>query len=152
MGVVPDKLLKYVHVCMCFSSILILPPLHGLINSVTVYSFGDVPCKYHFELKLKLLMGQRTISRTKLMRSFLSLFLFCFFGFLSFQKIFIYLFIYFLRLHLRHMEVPRLGVKQELQLPVYTKATATLDLSCVFNLYHSSRQCQILSPLSRARD
>lgn len=92
MGVVLDKLLKYVHVCMCFSSILILPPLHGLINSVTGYSFGDVPCKYHFELKLKLLMGQRTICRTKLMRSFLSLFLF-FLVFFLFKKIlFIYLF------------------------------------------------------------
>ena len=38
---------------------------------------------------------------------------------------------WFLGLHLWHMEVPRLGVKSELQLPAYTTATATPDLSCV---------------------
>ena len=33
----------------------------------------------------------------------------------------------FLGPHLRHMEVPRLGVNLELQLPAYTTATAMLD-------------------------
>ena len=46
----------------------------------------------------------------------------------------------FLGLHLRHMEVPRLGVESELQLPAYTTATAMPDLSRVYNLHHSSRQ------------
>ena len=32
------------------------------------------------------------------------------------------------------------------------KATATKDLSHVCDLYHSSQQCQILNPLSKARD
>ena len=50
------------------------------------------------------------------------------------------------------MEVPRPGVKSELQLLAYTTATATRDLSCVCNLYHSSQQHQILKPLSKARD
>jgi len=50
------------------------------------------------------------------------------------------------------MEVPRLGVKSELQLPAYTTATATQDLSYVFDLHHSSQQHQILNPLSKARD
>ena len=50
------------------------------------------------------------------------------------------------------MEVPRLGVESDLQLPAYTKATATLDLSHVCNLHHSSQQHQILNPLSKARD
>ena len=50
------------------------------------------------------------------------------------------------------MEVPRLGVQQELQLPTYTTATAMQDLSCVFNLHRSSRQCHILNPLSKDRD
>ena len=59
-------------------------------------------------------------------------------------------FFFFLGLHLLHMEVPRLGVKSELQLPAHT--IATQDLSYVCNLYHSSRQCQILSPLSEIRD
>ena len=44
------------------------------------------------------------------------------------------LFFFFLGLHKWHMEVPRLGVKSELQLPAYTTATATLDLSCIWDL------------------
>ena len=36
--------------------------------------------------------------------------------------------------------------------PAYTTATAAQDLSCVCHLYHSSWQCRILNPLSRARD
>ena len=50
------------------------------------------------------------------------------------------------------MEVPRLGVKLELQLLVYTTATAMQDPSRIGNLHHSSRQCRILNPLSEARD
>ena len=50
------------------------------------------------------------------------------------------------------MEVPRVGVKLELQLLAYATATATSDLSCVCDLHHSSQQCRILNPLSRARD
>ena len=51
-----------------------------------------------------------------------------------------------------HMEIPRLGIELELQLPAYTTAMATQDLSHVCDLHHSSRQCQILNPLSEARD
>ena len=58
----------------------------------------------------------------------------------------------FLGPHLRHMEVPRLGVKSELQLLAYTIATATEDPSHICNLHHSSWQCQILNPVSEARD
>ena len=50
------------------------------------------------------------------------------------------------------MEVPRLGVQSEVQLPAYATATATPDLSHVCDLHHSSQQCQILNPLSKARD
>ena len=50
------------------------------------------------------------------------------------------------------MEVPRLGVKSELQLPAYTTATATPDLSCILNLCHSSQLHRILNQLSGARD
>jgi len=50
------------------------------------------------------------------------------------------------------MEVPRLGFLSGLQLPVYTTATATPDLSHVCNILHSARQRQILNPLSEARD
>ena len=62
-------------------------------------------------------------------------------------------FFFFLGLHLWHMEVPRLRVKSELQLPAYSTATATPDLpSRVCNLHNSSRQRQILNPLSEDRD
>ena len=43
-------------------------------------------------------------------------------------------------------------VKLELQSPAYTTAIATPDLSSICNLHHSSWQCQILNPLSSARD
>ena len=50
------------------------------------------------------------------------------------------------------MEFPRLGVKSELQLSAYTTATAMQDPSHIYDLHHSSRQRQILNPLSEARD
>ena len=45
---------------------------------------------------------------------------------------------FFLGPHLRHMEVPRLGVELGLQLPTYATATATPYLSHVCDLHHSS--------------
>ena len=50
------------------------------------------------------------------------------------------------------MEVPRLGIESELQLPAYTTATETPGLSHIYNLRHSLWQCQILNPLSKAKD
>ena len=43
-------------------------------------------------------------------------------------------------LHPQHMDIPRLGVESELQLPAYATATATTmpDLSHICDLYHSS--------------
>ena len=58
---------------------------------------------------------------------------------------FFFFFLRFSGLHLRHMEILRLGVQSELQLPAYT--TTMPDLSCVCDLHHSSRQCQILNSL-----
>ena len=43
-------------------------------------------------------------------------------------------------------------VELELQLPAYTIATATLDLSHICYLHCSLQQCQILNPLSKAKD
>ena len=54
----------------------------------------------------------------------------------------------FLGLNARHMEVPRLGVESELQLPAYTIATAMPDPSRDCDLHHSSWQLRILNPLS----
>ena len=69
--------------------------------------------------------------------------------------VYLYLFIYlccFLGLQMLHMEVPRLGVESELQLPACTTATATQDPRHVCDLYHSSRQRRIPNPLNEARD
>ena len=70
-------------------------------------------------------------------------------GFFCFVVVF---FFCFLGPHLRPMEVPRLGVQSELQLPAYTAPAAMQDPSHVCNLHHSSQQCWILSPLSETRD
>jgi len=56
---------------------------------------------------------------------------------------------FFLGLHLQHMEVPRLGVHLE---PVYATATATATWDPEPHLCYSLQQCQILNPLSEARD
>ena len=56
----------------------------------------------------------------------------------------------FLGLNPQHMEIPRLGVESEVQLPACTTGTATPDPSSVCDLHHSSRQCQIPDPLSEA--
>ena len=50
------------------------------------------------------------------------------------------------------MEVPRLGVKLELQVSTYTTVTAMPEPSLVCNLYHSSQQHWILNLLTEARD
>ena len=50
------------------------------------------------------------------------------------------------------MDVPRLWVESELQLPAYITATATQDPSHVCNLHHSSWQHGILNLLVEARD
>ena len=71
------------------------------------------------------------------------------FYFILFSSLLFYYFC-FLRPHLRHMEVPRLGVESKLQLPAYTTATATSDPSPVCDLYRSSWQHCILNPLSEA--
>ena len=46
----------------------------------------------------------------------------------------IYVFFFFLRLHLPHMEVPVLGVESDLQLLATATATATQDLSHICDL------------------
>ena len=46
---------------------------------------------------------------------------------------------------------PPLGIEWELQLPAYTTATALQDPRRICDLHHSS-PCQILNPLSEARD
>ena len=51
-----------------------------------------------------------------------------------------------------HMEVLRLGVKLELQLPVYTTVIVMLDPSCICKLNFSLQQHWILKPVGKARD
>ena len=58
----------------------------------------------------------------------------------------------FLGLLLLHKEVPRIGIKSELQLPAHSAATVIPGLSLVCNLHHSLQQGRILNSLSEARD
>ena len=69
------------------------------------------------------------------------------YGFLCCAKTF-----FFFGPQMWHKEVPRLGVKWELQLLACAVATATPDPSCICDLLHSSQKHQILNPLSEARD
>ena len=55
------------------------------------------------------------------------------------------IFFFFWGQHQWHMEVPRLGVESELQLPAYTTATAPQELS-------HKLQCRMPHPLSEATD
>ena len=58
----------------------------------------------------------------------------------------------FVKPHSRHMEVPRLGVESEPQLPAYATTAATSAPSHICKLHHSPQQYQILNPPSEARD
>ena len=68
------------------------------------------------------------------------------------KQVCLFVFLAFYGPHLQHMEVPRLGVKSELQLPAYTTATAMQDPSCICDLRRSSWPCRILNRLIEARD
>ena len=84
------------------------------------------------------LWSQRGRKKRIQCRYFLSFFFFCF--------------LFFIELHHQHLEVPRLEVKLELQLPGYAIATAKSDPRHLCDLYHSSRQRRLPYPLSKAGD
>ena len=59
----------------------------------------------------------------------------------------------FLGLHLRHGGSQVRGLIGAAAVATATAtATATQDLSLIYDLYHSLWQCQILNPLTKARD
>ena len=60
--------------------------------------------------------------------------------------------LFFLGLHLQHMEIPRLGVESELQPPASTTATAPQDPSHICKLHHGLWPHRIPNPLSKAKD
>ena len=60
------------------------------------------------------------------------------------------LFFVFVGMHLWHMEVPRLGVKLELQLPAYTTATQIQATSVTYTTAH--RNGGYCNPLIEVRD
>ena len=70
---------------------------------------------------------------------------------LSHSHVCLFVFVFF-RATPEALEVPRLGVKSELQLLAYTRATAMPDPSHICNLCHSSQQCKILNPPGKARN
>ena len=63
-----------------------------------------------------------------------------------------FFFFSFLGLHLQHKEVPRLGVKLELQLPACATAIATQDPNHICDLCCYLWQCQVLNPVREAMD
>ena len=65
---------------------------------------------------------------------------------------YLFIFLVFLGLHPRRMEVPRLGFEYELQLLAYSRASVTWNLNHICDLHHSSQQCRILNTLSEAGD
>ena len=73
----------------------------------------------------------------------------CFSFFLFF---FFLVFVSFLGPHPRHVEVPRLGGRIGAVATGLRHSHRTWDLSCICDLYHSSRQHQILNPLGKARN
>ena len=56
----------------------------------------------------------------------------------SLDDLFLFFGLFFLGPDLQPVEVPRLGVELELQLPAYATAIATQDLSCICDLHRSS--------------
>ena len=76
----------------------------------------SVPCYFNTVHSFFGLLEVYIFVQTNLSVCFLSCFFFLF-----------YFLFFFLGPHLQHIEVPRLGVESELQLLVYTIATAMLD-------------------------
>ena len=70
----------------------------------------------------------------------------------AFEFFLAFSFLFFLGLHLQHMEVSRLGVEPEVQLLAFATATAAPDPSRICDRCHILRQCQTLNPLSEAKD
>ena len=66
-------------------------------------------------------------------------------------NIYIYIFCLFRAAHAASGS-SRVGVGLELQLPAYATDTATQDPSYICDLHHTSQQCWIHNPLSKARD
>ena len=130
------------------SETLSLPFFSFLISSdcILIHSFTHKVSSFHKQVNLVLVLwtSQNCYNLgTKGSNSF-------FFSFLFFFSFFF--FFCFLGLHPEHMEIPRLVVESELQLPAYITATATRDPSHVCDLHHSSGQHQIPDPLNKTRD
>ena len=66
--------------------------------------------------------------------------------------LFCFCFFVFLRPRLQPVDVPKLGVESQLQLPACPTATAMQELSCACSCQHSSQQHWLLNLLSEARD
>ena len=112
---------------------ILIVPVH--MHEIFVYLFvSSIPF-----IKVLIFSGHRSLTFLILFLDILLLLLlFCLF--------------FFLGPHPRPMEVPKLGVKLELQLLAYATAKPTRDLNHICDLHHSSLQCQIPDPLSKARD
>ena len=122
--------------------------------SLTIIISGDDTYQFHLSLSCQIRLVHHFYSYVKILKSFRENM--CkiqarFFSFvLGFCFLSFFFFFSFLGLLPWHMEVPRLGVESELQLPAYTIATAVQDPSRIYDLHHSSQQCQFPSHWARA--
>ena len=120
-------------------------PLRDLQNTSLAYSIPGILrftelCRYHFFFFFFFFNNWR-FAATCVVRRWLALF-----G----NKVFVWLFAF--KAAPVACGSSRIGVESKLQLWAYTTATATWDPSCIYDLYHSSQQCQIPDPLSETRD
>ena len=121
----------------CYSFAL-LPHIWNLIQH-SVFNFINKYKMYKNNIFIQVLRAKQVSIVSFLMKTEHN-----FFWHISFS------FIFSLGPLLWHMEVPKLGVKLEMQLPAY--ATATPDCSHVCDPQHSLQQCRIFNLLSETRD
>ena len=111
---------------------------HGKSKGMCMYQSFDTLAKY---LSRHIVLFRVPLAVNECSKIQCFLFVFC-----------LFVFVFFFFLYPWNIDVPRLGVELEIQLPAYATATATRDPGCICDLHHSSGQCWVLNPLSKAKD
>ena len=73
-------------------------------------------------------------------------------GWIPGESLLVFFFFFLFTAIRQHMDIPRPGAESKLQRRPTATATGTPDPSCICDLRCSLQQCQILNPLSKARD
>ena len=128
-----------------FCEMLRSSPANHLFYSFT-YSFNEYVLWFHYVSQIILVVGEFITEGYYWWITICNIVLWTY-G----EGVLIYrVFFFFSGSHLQHMEVPKLGIKLEMQLLADT--TVTLDLSHICDLCCSLQQCQILNPLSKPKN